>query len=78
MAEILFTDWLNKLNASLASENIKFLLFLDVFTAHSPNKGNKSHKFSNLPIYYPANCTSVTKPIDQCIIQSLWLIIDAK
>ena len=47
------------------------MLFLDTFGGHSANKGQLPYKFSNITLqYYPPNCTSFVRPMDQGIIQT--------
>jgi hypothetical protein len=67
MDSTIFEKIMNEFNKQIKKNNKKVLLFVDNFSAHL-----LSYELSNVRIiYFPANTTSVTQPLDQGIIHSL-------
>ena len=55
----------------MKSQQRQIILFVDIFSSHSPNKGQPSYTLTNIKLqYFPTNCTSVIQPMDQGIIQA--------
>ena len=64
MAEVIFREWLIKIDKLFERQKKKILLFLDYFSGHYVNLNLKNVKLA----YFPPNCTSKLQPLDQGII----------
>ena len=65
MTEIIFREWLLKIDKQLKNDKSKILLFIDNFSSHFI----KNSCLKNVKIaYFPPNCTSKLQPLDQGII----------
>jgi hypothetical protein len=67
VAQAIFTDYLRALDAKMSSQNRKILLFLDQCAAHPQNT---SYLKNVKVVYFPPNCTSILRSLDQGIITS--------
>ena len=64
MTEILWNEWLVKIDKHFREQQRNILLFVDNFSAHL-----KPPHMTNIKIiFFPANCTSKLQPLDQGII----------
>lgn len=65
MTTNIMTDWLQRLDQEMKTQNRKILLFLDNATSHAHlNLDNVTL------IFFPQNLTSTSQPLDQGIIQN--------
>ena len=64
MTELIFREWLLKIDKNFASQNRKILLFVDNFSGHIFDVTLKNVKLA----FFPPNCTSKLQPMDQGII----------
>ena len=66
MTEIIWNEWLLKIDKLFRERNRKILLFVDNFSAHL----NPPHVTYIKIVFFPANTTSKLQPLDQGIIYS--------
>ena len=66
MTEIIWKEWLLKIDKKFKRKNRKILLFVDNFSGHHTEV---SKTLTNVQLmFFPANCTSKLQPLDQGII----------
>jgi hypothetical protein len=67
MDQIIFLEYLNKLDKRFETEKRKFIVFIDNCRAHPP-QDNLKHMKALKVVFFPPNITSVCQPMDIGII----------